>query len=81
VERLSRAVDRARREIPDAGQSPPPITSQFIVTAIESTLIRTLLDRRPVTAELPAFLYLAIFYYFGPEAARREVEDLSSPGA
>lgn len=73
VERLSRAVDRARREIPDA---PPPVTSRFIVGAIESTVIRTVLDRGSLTAELPALLYMAIFYYFGPEAACREVEDL-----
>jgi AcrR family transcriptional regulator len=77
VERLSRAIDRARREVPNARQSPPPITSRFIVAAIESTVIRTVLERGSLTVELPELLYLVIFYYFGPEAARREVEDLS----
>jgi AcrR family transcriptional regulator len=45
-ERLSRALDSARRE-PESHHSPPPITAAFIVSAIEESAVRALLTNEP----------------------------------
>ncbi len=71
-ERLSRAVDRARRETVQSRHSPPPSTAAFILYAIESAVIRSLLydEGRAFAASLPDLTYLAAAMYFGADAAR-----------
>jgi AcrR family transcriptional regulator len=74
MERLSRAIDRARREIPSR-QAPPPITATFMVGAIE-TLVRTkLMSNEPETAPemLPGLLHFVVMQYFGEDAAWEEM--------
>jgi AcrR family transcriptional regulator len=78
LERLSRAVDGARRDTKGSRHSPPPVTSRFIVEAIESTVIRTLLERDRLAEEIPGLLYIAVACYFGTTAARREATKLGS---
>jgi len=46
LERLSRALDSARREIVSR-HSPPPLTAPFMVGAIESSVVRALLKDEP----------------------------------
>ncbi|HEV7483816.1 MAG TPA: TetR/AcrR family transcriptional regulator [Solirubrobacterales bacterium] len=74
MERLSHAIDRARREIPSR-QAPPPITATFMVGAIE-TLVRTkLMSDEPETAPemLPGLLHFVVMQYFGEDAAWEEM--------
>jgi len=73
-ERLSRAIDRARRERGSSRHAPPPITSDFILSGIEAEILRSL-RIGPVSADeaVAAMLYVAVLLYFGPEAARDEV--------
>lgn len=73
-ERLSRAVDRARRETTSSRHSPPPITASFIVSAIESAAIRSLASGNggDFAATMPDLLYLALSLYFGSEQAAAE---------
>lgn len=80
VERLSRAIDFARRE-PDSRHSPPPITAAFMVGAIE-TLVRAKLmddDAERAPELLPGILYFVVMQYFGEEAAWEEMA--AAPGA
>ena len=73
-ERLSRAIDRARREIPSSRHAPPPITSSFILSGIEAEAMRSLRTPPASTeATTEAMLYLAVVLYFGPDEARAEV--------
>jgi AcrR family transcriptional regulator len=71
IERLSRAVDRARLEPEPSRYNPPPITSLFVIDAIESTVIRTLSEKRRLEEVLPALLFIAVSSYFGGDAARQ----------
>jgi AcrR family transcriptional regulator len=74
MERLSRAIDGARREIPSR-QAPPPVTATFMVGAIE-TLVRTkLMSDSPETAPemLPGLLHFVVMQYFGEDAAWEEM--------
>jgi AcrR family transcriptional regulator len=70
-ERLSSAVDAARREN-ESRHSPPPITAAFILSAIEEAVVRALLRGEPqaFAATVPDLVYLAVSVYFGEEAAR-----------
>jgi AcrR family transcriptional regulator len=43
-ERLSHALDRARRETTKSRHSPPPLTASFMLSAIESAMCQFLLD-------------------------------------
>lgn len=65
-ERLSRAIDVARREN-RSRHSPPPITAEFILHAIEEAVISALLDGEPArfTACVPELAYIATVFYFG----------------
>jgi AcrR family transcriptional regulator len=76
-ERLSRAVDAARRETPASRHSPPPITAAFILCAIEEAVVRAAMRNSPAefTAALPDLTYLATVPYFGRERALAEFED------
>jgi AcrR family transcriptional regulator len=74
MERLSRAIDGARREIPSR-QAPPPVTATFMVGAIE-TLVRTkLMSDEPETAPemLPGLLHFVVMQFFGEDAAWEEL--------
>lgn len=74
MERLSRALDSARREIPSR-QAPPPITSDFIVGAIDTLLAAKLLDGDAERAPemLPGLLHFVAMQYFGEDAAWEEM--------
>lgn len=74
MERLSHAIDGARREI-SSRQTPPPVTSTFMVGAIE-TLVRTkLMSDDPETAPemLPGLLHFVVMQFFGEDAAWDEL--------
>lgn len=74
MERLSHAIDGARREIPTR-QAPPPVTATFMVGAIE-TLVRTkLMSDQPQTAPemLPGLLHFVVMQFFGEDAAWEEM--------
>ncbi len=74
MERLSRALDSARREIPTR-QAPPPITSDFIVGAIDTLLAAKLLDGDAERAPemLPGLLHFVVMQYLGESAAWEEM--------
>lgn len=74
MERLSRAIDGARREI-SSRQAPPPVTATFMVGAIE-TLVRTkLMSDEPETAPemLPGLLHFVVMQFYGEDAAWEEL--------
>lgn len=80
-ERLSRAIDRARRETTEPRHSPPPITAAFILSGIEAVALKTLReDGGDFDEFLPGVLYFSISYYFGDEAAAAEVAHLGQGG-
>lgn len=74
MERLSRALDGARREIPSR-QAPPPVTSPFMVGAIDTLVAAKLMDGDAAAAPelLPGLLYFVVKQYFGEEAAWEEM--------
>lgn len=74
-ERLSRALDSARRET-KSRHSPPPIAAEFIVSAIEESLVSALARGVPeeFPTAVPSLTYLAVSVYFGEEAAGEELE-------
>lgn len=74
MERLSRALDSARREIPSR-QAPPPVTSTFMVGAIDTLVCAKLMDGDSAKAPemLPGLLYFVVMQYFGEEAAWEEM--------
>jgi AcrR family transcriptional regulator len=74
MERLSRALDSARREIPSR-QAPPPITSDFIVGAIDTLLAAKLLDGDAEHAPemLAGLLHFVVMQYLGESAAWEEM--------
>jgi AcrR family transcriptional regulator len=74
MERLSRALDSGRREIPSR-QAPPPVTSDFIVGAIDTLLSAKLLDGDAENAPdmLPGLLHFVVMQYLGERAAWEEM--------
>jgi AcrR family transcriptional regulator len=74
MERLTRALDGARRESPSR-QAPPPVTSSFIVGAIDTLVSTKLMDGDAARAPemLPGLLYFAVRQYFGEDAAWEEM--------
>jgi AcrR family transcriptional regulator len=74
VERLTAAVDRAREET-DPEISPPAITAEFIVCAVEEWLRTSLGRGQPerIAETLGDIAYVAVVPYFGHEAARAEL--------
>ncbi|MGH2973451.1 MAG: TetR/AcrR family transcriptional regulator [Solirubrobacterales bacterium] len=74
MERLSRALDSARREIPTR-QAPPPVTSTFMVGAIDTLVCAKLMDGDASRAPemLPGLLYFVVMQYFGEDAAWEEM--------
>jgi AcrR family transcriptional regulator len=74
MERLSRAIDGARREIPSR-QAPPPITATFMVGAIETLVRAKLMSDEPETAPemLPGLLHFVVMQFYGEDAAWEEM--------
>jgi AcrR family transcriptional regulator len=74
MERLSHALDSARREF-SSRQAPPPITSDFIVGAIDTLLAAKLLDGDAERAPemLPGLLHFIVMQYLGEAAAWEEL--------
>jgi AcrR family transcriptional regulator len=74
MERLSRALDGARREIASR-QAPPPVTSSFIVGAIDALVCAKLMDGDAAAAPemLPGLLHFVVMQYFGEDAAWEEM--------
>ena len=81
-ERLSRAIDRARRETDQPRHSPPPLTARFILSGIETSVLRFL--DQPDEAEprgwLAGGIYVAVNLYFGPTAAGEQLRRLDGTG-
>jgi AcrR family transcriptional regulator len=65
-ERLSRAVDSARRETHPSRHSPPPIAADFIVSAIEQSVISAIGRGVPEEfgATVPDLVHLTVSTYF-----------------
>jgi AcrR family transcriptional regulator len=81
-ERLSRAIDTARREN-ESRHSPPPITAAFILNAIEAAVLRTFAQGQPqeFAATVPDLVHITAAAYFGEEAARAAASGgLDDPG-
>jgi AcrR family transcriptional regulator len=79
IARMTRAVDLARKE---AGSfSPPPITAEVLVSAVESTAVRALTRNEPTSfaAAVPDLAHLIVMAYFGRETAREELTAFPSP--
>ncbi len=74
MERLSRALDSARRELPTR-HAPPPITSTFMVGAIDTLVCAKLMDGDAERAPemLPGLLHFVVMQYFGEKAAWEEL--------
>jgi AcrR family transcriptional regulator len=74
MERLSRALDSARREIPTR-QAPPPVTSTFMVGAIDTLVCAKLMDGDGERAPemLPGLLHFVVMQYYGEQAAWEEL--------
>lgn len=74
MERLSSAVDGARREI-GSRQAPPPLTAPFMVGAIEALVRAKLLSDEPETAPelLPGILHFVVGQFYGEDAAWEEL--------
>ncbi len=70
LERLSRAVDSARRES-KSRHSPPPVTARFITAAIEESAVGSLLAGEPerFAASVPDLGRIAALIYFGDGTA------------
>ncbi|HEX6781623.1 MAG TPA: hypothetical protein VF125_06280 [Solirubrobacterales bacterium] len=72
LERLSRAIDSARRET-ESRHSPPPLTAPFMVGAIESTVVRALARDEPELFEraIPELEQLVGTAYFDDRLGSR----------
>jgi AcrR family transcriptional regulator len=70
-ERLSRAIDGARRETLVSRHSPPPIAAPFILNAIEQSALNSIARGAPeeFARTVPELLRLAVSTYFGHEPA------------
>jgi AcrR family transcriptional regulator len=71
-ERLSRAIDCARRETLESRHSPPPITASFILSAIEAVVLQSLTaaDGVRFRQQIGTLVHLAGLFYFGDETGR-----------
>lgn len=66
LERLSQAVDSARRES-ESRHSPPPLTALFMVSAIEASAVAALLSDEPQRfgEAVPELAQMIVGAYFG----------------
>ena len=76
-ERLTRAVDSARRET-KSRHSPPPVTATFMVGAIEAAVTSSLSRGEPQDfgAAVPELAHMVLAAYFGDETAEDETAGL-----
>jgi|SRR5881394_278812 len=76
-ERLTRAVDSARRET-ESRHSPPPVTATFMVGAIEAAVTSALSRAEPqdFVDAVPELAEMIIAAYFGDDIAGEETETL-----
>ena len=74
MERLSHALDGARREIPSR-QAPPPIAASFIVGAIDTLVCAKLMagEAEQAPEMLPGLLHFVVMEYCGEQAAWEEM--------
>jgi AcrR family transcriptional regulator len=74
MERLSRALDSARREI-SSRQAPPPIAASFIVGAIDTLVCAKLMagEAEQAPEMLPGLLHFVVMEYCGEQAAWEEM--------
>ena len=74
IERLTHAIDGARRET-ESRHSPPPVTAEFMIGAIESTVINALVTGEPqaFAAAVPDLTHMIVATYFGEAAAAEEL--------
>ena len=74
MERLSRAIDSARRET-ESRHSPPPVTASFMVGAIDAAVVAALErdDPQSFAAVIPELAHMVVSAYFGEEAGREEL--------
>lgn len=78
IARMTQAIDLARDE--PGSFSPPPITAEVLVSAVESTAIRALIQNEPTSfaTAVPDLAHLIVMAYFGREAAREELAHYAS---
>ena len=76
-ERLTRAIDGARRET-ESRHSPPPVTATFMVGTIEATVVSSLVKNSPerFAAAVPELGRLVVAAYFGDDAADEDMAAL-----
>lgn len=76
IERLSRAVDGARRETESRHSPPPPETSRFMVGAVESFVGARLAsgEYEKIGMEMPEIVRLIVATYYGEQAGDEELE-------
>lgn len=69
-ERLTHAIDGARRET-GSRHSPPPITARFILNMIDAVVSKYLVSGEPerFAEAVPELHFVAVSFYFGQEAA------------
>jgi AcrR family transcriptional regulator len=79
LERLSRAVDSARRET-ESRHDPPPVTATFMVGAIEAAVTSALSKGKPeeFAAAVPELTGMVVAAYFGEQPVG---EGMAEPGA
>lgn len=83
VGRLSRAVDRARRETDESRHPSPPFTSRFILSGIQGLMVKFLArpEGRDLDEELAGMLYIAVALYRSPQEAAAEVRRFRAEAA
>jgi AcrR family transcriptional regulator len=76
-ERLTHAVDGARRET-GSRHSPPPVTATFMVGAVEAAVTSGLIRFSPqeFAAAVPELAHMVLAAYFGDDAAGEELAAL-----
>jgi AcrR family transcriptional regulator len=81
LERLSRAIDRARRETDPSRHSPPPSTAAFMIGAVEESVRWRVEQRRPelLWEALPELMEMIVAAYFGEAAGRRQLSGPRQP--
>jgi AcrR family transcriptional regulator len=74
IERLTRAIDGARHET-ESSHSPPPMTSRFMIGAVEEFVCARLGDGDlgALRAGMPELAQMVVAAYFGEEAGREEL--------
>lgn len=78
--RLSRAIDRGRRETITSHHPVPEFTPRFILSAIQAAALKFLADPDPGGFEdaLPDLLYVAVDFYLGAEKAQAQLRALGA---